>query len=175
MNQMMTNDNGTALTVLETYVSSELAYEWQRKNSFETRAFAVVIANLGLVTLSVAIGAQTRLFIHLSSGLPHILLISSLLPVALSLASAVLAALPSNYPAPTSAAVRALYDRMKGDQVGSQELTNQIVRARMGQLEIAVISNKRKSTYTIVAFAWLALAVTCFSASLVLAFAVLAE
>lgn len=166
----MTTTEPPGLAAVATYIDSELTYEWQRKTSFETRAFALVTANLGLVTLFFAISAQTRLLRHFATGFPHAALILTLLPIATSLCLAVCSAMPGNYSAPTVEAIRALQGRVFDRNMSIDQVTEEVVEARLLQLESAGLTNKRRARFSMASFIALAIAVLSLVISLTSAF-----
>jgi len=146
---------------LADYVDSELAYEWQRKTSLETRAFAAVTANLGFVTLFLALSANVEF--GLDSGTAEVWIQIALGFVLLSIALAVLVAAPANYATPTLEALRSLYTRASSGDIVRQDLKSEIVEARIFQLGSARKSNKRKAVFSAASFASLGAAACCLS------------
>ena len=125
------------------YVDSEFAFEWQRKAAFETRAFAIVSANLALATLFLAVGAQFELLAHLDESPASWLRTVAIVAAAISTSAAVAAAFPGNYSAAPADALLELLDRspsMKPD-----DIADQIARSRIAQLAAGEEVKRNKS------------------------------
>lgn len=148
------------------YVDSEFAFEWQRKAAFETRAFAIVSANLALTTLFLAVGAQFQLLAHLDESPASWLRTVAIVAAAISTSAAVAAAFPGNYSAAPADALLELLDR--SSNMKPDEIADQIARSRIAQLAQAKKSNATKVVFTFLSFAALGVAACALTAALLL-------
>ena len=153
--------------LLDGYVKDELANEWVRKGSFETRAFAVLTANLGLVTLFLAVRTQLDLATRLGRSPCPGLVQVALAGAATSIAAAVLSAMPWNYPAVTPAALKKLSADLK--RGATTDAGTEVRDARVEQLRLTVRANGVKGWLNFSAFLALGVAVAFLTASLVTA------
>jgi hypothetical protein len=157
------------LKPLAGYVNRELAYEWQRKASFETRAFAIVTANLAITTLFFAISAQLGLEGNFRTAPMKWLLLASLLFAALSTIFAVLVAVPRDYPAPDATGLQEMFHSIVDGKHSAEEAGQDVVEVEIAQLRAATKANDYKATMSIFAFAALAAAALALAAALILA------
>jgi hypothetical protein len=159
---------GSGLAYVHEYVTGELTVEWQRKTSFENRAFALVTANFALVTFFFAITAQLKMLANLHHNPSAKLLLAALAAVGGSIAFAVVAAAPGNYPAAEVAGIEELLNDVATDDDDGQAILEEIIRTQIAQLDKARQTNSCKGFCVFVAFVALAIAAAALSAALIL-------
>ena len=141
---------------LSEYVSASLATEWQRKSSFETRAFAVVSANVGMVTLAFVLARELAL--KGFDGVARQFLLGALAATVVSIVSAVVAARPGNFGTVYPEGLRHLLTKIV-DGLDPVETAHQLVEVQLKDLEAARNANDLKVLWIGVSFA--AFAVQC--------------
>lgn len=152
---------------LDGYLSATLATEWLRKSSFETRAFALVTANLGFVTLFLALRTQLDLAQRLDRQPASCLALLALAASVASIGAAVVSALPWNYPEVDPQALKDLSADI--DAGGADDVSGQIREVRLSQLEKTVAANNIKGVSSLVGFVGLAVGAAALVAALVTA------
>jgi hypothetical protein len=143
-------------TLLDAYIREDIATEWLRKASFETRSFAVITANLGLVTAFLALRTQLDLAQQLATGHQHTWATTALIAAGVSIVVAVLSALPWNYPSLDPDALRQL--SVAVDQGKDTGIGNELREARVAQLQQTVKANNTKGVLSLLAFVALGVA-----------------
>lgn len=131
------------------YVVGELATEAARKQAIETRSFSIISANLALPTLFFAFRVQFNLAGKLAHGGLHGASVLALVASGAATVLAVVAAIPWNYPAPTSADIAELGESLQADP---DDVVAQIREARLAQLAKAADTNGWKSVVLFLAF-----------------------
>jgi hypothetical protein len=150
--------------VIGAYIESELNYEWQRKASFETRAFAVASGNVGLATLFLALDAQFKFINTLTSGGERAFVFSSLGCAIISTLAAIVSAIPHNYPTVDIEAIRDLMKEVVAGKSDDTDVHDQVLEARLEQLKGATRANSAKAAASVVAFAGLGVSALCLIA-----------
>lgn len=140
----------SAAAMLAAYVDSEFDYEWRRKTSLETRAFALVTANLAMVTLYLAVRAQSTLLAVIQGGAPRCFAVVAFALIAISTFAAVISAAPMRYAGPHPDAFQELANSLQSEKAASVQ--KEIIEARIAQLSRAFEANNRKATYAVFAF-----------------------
>jgi hypothetical protein len=154
---------------LGAYIESELNYEWQRKTSFETRAFAIASGNVGLATLFLALDAQFKLTNTLGSTGERALIFTSLACAIASTLAAVFSAIPYNYPTVDHEAISDLLKAIDTGSADDADICDQVLEARLEQLRRAFHANSTKAVASIAAFIGLGLSALCIIAIATLA------
>jgi hypothetical protein len=148
-----------ALEVLHDELRDEYAAEWQRKTAFETRAFAIVAANLAVVTFLLALSDRTGVLQSLRIGLPDKLVTAGLVVNGLSVLSALTSAIPLRYRAIGTEGFTAVLGRITGSERLSQAaVTTQSIKAKVRQLSSAKKANRFKAATSLLAFVAIAVA-----------------
>jgi hypothetical protein len=154
---------------LAAYVDSEFGYEWQRKSSFETRAFSIVAANLAMTTLFLALSDRLELLPLLREPPSSYLILAALSTSILSIGSGLIAAIPRDYPTPDADALEELFTELTEKQSKPQDLQEELLDVRLGQLRAAVNANDKKARYSIAAFTLMGIAAACLASALLAA------
>lgn len=151
------------LKVLE----SSLDDAWRRKESFETRAFALATANLAIATLYFAMLDQLGSTKDLSHSLPEVLIIVALAAGAGSVISAIVSTIPVNYPSISAATLREDSALVKGDEVSEGDVLDAQIDARLAQYARAQEASALRGWLALAAFVLFGIAVAFFIATAV--------
>lgn len=134
-------------------VREELATEYSRKTSFETRAFSTVTANLTLVTLGLALSQALRLWGAMGLGLSAWALGFAALLCLASVLSAVAAAYPRVQEGMDAEFLSGAADYLDGD-IEASDVYPGMIRARVRLLRTWRRANDERSRWSILSF-WL--------------------
>lgn len=148
-------------------VESSLDDAWRRKESFETRAFALATANLAIATLYFAMLDQLGSTKDLSHHLPEVLIIVALAAGAASVISAVASTIPVNYPSISAATLRKDSALVKGDEVSEGDVLDAQIDARLTQYARAQEASAFRGWLALAAFVLFGIAVAFFIATAV--------
>jgi hypothetical protein len=128
------------------YIEADLASETQRKSSLETKAAAILTANLGIVTLFFAVRTQLGLATISTKTLGGWLVYGALLAILVSITFAVLTAIPKRYGAASIEKLTALVDYAQRTPGYDYEAALQnIIKSRLVDLTDADRANSRKA------------------------------
>lgn len=158
--------NLDALRLLNDYVTNDLAVEWQRKTSFETRAFAIVTANLASSTLLLALSDRAGLLTRISSSSGRGLAIVAMIAGLASVMTSLLSVRPR---AQKSLPVVELESVLSGILRGAkpEEVLSATVDARLGILDTIVKANDARGRWIATAYILLAVEATVLLASII--------
>ncbi|MET7774154.1 hypothetical protein [Nocardia sp. NPDC005366] len=143
------------LAAMSDYLDKEISIAWQRKVSFESRAFPIVTMDVGLVTLYLTLVKSLDLKLVTTGFWPTSIALLIVLAAALSILAAALVALPSRYPGYSAGGFAELYQEILDEKQVAHE--QRIVESKIGSYEIACQSNHRKARMVFVAFFLMAL------------------
>ncbi|WP_433578564.1 hypothetical protein [Nocardia brasiliensis] len=149
------------LEALSDFLDKEIATAWQRKSSFESRAFPLVTMNVGLTTLYLTLLKSFDLQIVITGFWPSTWILTTIAAAFSSILFAALAALPARYPGHSVSSFWGLYEEAMKEQ--DADHYQRIVESKLFAYESACISNQRKALFIFVSFVFMAL----FAASLI--------
>ncbi|MGW0247637.1 hypothetical protein ACWDYH_13460 [Nocardia goodfellowii] len=143
------------LEAVSDYLDLELATAWQRKASFESRAFPIVTMDVGLVTLYLLLMKTLDLKVVTSGFWPTTTAVLIVIFAALSILSAALVALPAQYPGYSANGFASLY--LEAVENESSNHYQRIVEIKIRSYERACVSNQRKARIVFGSFLFMAL------------------
>lgn len=135
--------DGFDLSELQTFVDDELKSEAARRAAFEARTIAIVTANLGSVTLFLAVRTQLDLQTALTKNPQHDRVVTALCFVAASLGFALLNALPMRNAAVSLHDLNVAYLAVKDGRAPFG--LSAVVAVRLRQLRTMVRVNRVKA------------------------------
>jgi hypothetical protein len=144
------------------YVEADLNAEWQRRSSIETKALAVITANLGVATLYFALRTQLGLESISKSSFVAVCVVLALVATACSIGLAVAAVAPRKFPAASVDALSKLSTYIQThDKYPPERAIDNLLAGRIADLKTADTANNHKAK-------WFMAAVTAIAVSSIL-------
>ena len=163
---MTSPERAQKIDAVSRVVEAEMTLAWQRKSSFEVRAFSLITANLAVATLYFVLQAQLGYTAHTENSPTRALIVISLVLIAVSLVSAGLSVIPRNYPGLEKGAFLDYLREARDD--APHDLVVEMVEMRIVQLEHSVRSNSVKAAFLMAAFVALGFSVILLAVALLL-------
>ena len=154
---------------VDDWIRDELAIEWQRKESFETRALAIVAANVGLVTLFFAVADQIDFLDRLRKGWGHTLLLVAFGFVIASTVAALVCAFPGNYKTLKIAEMEGFVDDVFDSDVELVDVHEGFIRLGLAKVRAWKRANRRKAIGAYVAFVCIGVAAVALVGAMLVA------
>lgn len=149
--------------LLRESVEAELKTAWDRKSSFETRAFSLVALNFGFLALYLSLQRKEVLDVRLADG-PRCIFVAAAVVSALSVLCAAASAFPANYPALSVDRLQRHLDVTPESTTDS--LARELLQSRILQLEDFRQSNRWKGIVVAISFILFAVCAILYAGSL---------
>jgi hypothetical protein len=132
------------------YVTDAYGFEWQRKQSIETRSLALITANIALLTVITLLAERLNLLDQLHTGCVQNFAAASLILYGVSTVIALLTALPFNYPSVHAADLTDMLGEVM--TLNDEAVDAEVIELRIEELRQAQNTNRTRSFLLVAGF-----------------------